>query len=72
MLQSEFIKQYTKGNPETENKLNEMWHFAMPCDCWVDWCQWWAMVSRSDLFHHLALDMKHTEGEHWIPQIKFN
>ena len=58
MTQSEFIKQYCLKSNITEEKLNNLWEFAIPCNCWDVKCSWFAMVNIANLKHHINLYIK--------------
>jgi len=56
MTQSEFIKQYCENSNLTEERLNELGLFAMPCDCkQSEDCKGWAMKTREELKAHIEL-----------------
>lgn len=74
LSQSEFIKNYFKDreNPDDiEKRYNELWQFAMPCDCWRDWCQWWAMVSREYVLTHIELYVNKDNMMNWL-RLRYN
>lgn len=58
MLQSEFIKSYCEESNITEEKLNELGQFAVPCDCEEYNCEGWSMVSKENLKAHIDLYLK--------------
>lgn len=56
MTQSEFIKQYCERSNITEEKLNELGQFAIPCDCeQTEDCNGWAMIGRANIKSHIEL-----------------
>lgn len=56
MTQSEFIKLYCERSNITEEQLNELGQFAVPCDCkQTEDCKGWAMLSMENLKSHIEL-----------------
>ena len=59
MTQTEFIKMYCDNSDITEERLNELGSFAVPCDCNYEDCQGWTMISKGNLKMHWDLYLKH-------------
>lgn len=55
MTQSEFINQYCKNSSISEEKLNELGQFVVPCSCSEEICEGWQMTSKDGLGHIVAL-----------------
>lgn len=55
MTQIEFIKSYCEKSNITEERLNELGQFSVPCDCKEEGCNGWAMVSRALIKQHTEL-----------------
>lgn len=59
MTQSEFIKMYCDNSGTTEDRLNELGLFAVPCDCDSEECEGFAMLGKKHLKFHCDLYIKH-------------
>ena len=46
MTQTSFIKQYCRNSKLTEEQLNLLGLFSMPCNCGEEDCEGWAMVDK--------------------------
>lgn len=58
LTQSEFIKSYCDKSNITEQKLNEMGLFAVPCECEDKTCKGWVMIKKEGLQAHIDLYLR--------------
>lgn len=55
LTQTQFIKEYCDRSKITEQELNDLGRFAIPCDCEDESCNGWAMIGRGSIHSHVEL-----------------
>ena len=55
MTQTEFIKQYCANSNRTEEEMNRLGFFAVPCACGRGGCPGWSMESIATVTDHFKL-----------------